>query len=159
WQVSQDGKTWEDLSETAVKNERRMFRIHRLEKVRSARYLRLRVDAVEGPFPTLREVEGYAAADAKGPFADWIVTGYTDEEPKVSEKPDSFTRLARQCPGWEKVPAQQIWLDTFNEAFVAAEPRPVCAFLSGNFKDWCQRTREPWRGTQEVLTRRHLPLW
>jgi hypothetical protein len=159
WQVSDDGATWEDLAETNIKAESRMFRIHRLTKARTARYLRLRIDAAEGKFPTLREVEMYDKTDAKIPFDDWIITVYTDEERKISEEPDGFTHLARQCKGWENVPAQQIWLATFNEAFAAAEPRPMCAFLSGNFADWCQRTREQWRGTQEVLSKRNLPMW
>src|SRR5262249_52271672 len=139
--------------------ESRMFRIHRLTKARTARYLRLHIDKAEGKFPTLREVEVYDRTDARIPFDDWIITVYTDEERKISQESDDFTQLARQCQGWEKLAAQQIWLDTFNEAFVAAEPRPLCAFLSGNFKDWCQRTREPWRGTQEVLAKRNLPIW
>jgi hypothetical protein len=159
WQISDDGKQWQDLGETAVKRETRMFRIHRCKQARTAQFLRLRIDAAEGKFPTLREVEVYAEPDAKIAFDDWFITVQTDEENIVSDKPDSFTKLARQCQGWEKVQVQQVWLSTFNEAFVSAEPRPVCAFLSGNLKDWCQRTREPWRGTQEVLTRRNLPMW
>jgi hypothetical protein len=159
WQISDDGTTWQELKETATKAEARMFRIHRLAKARTARFLRLRIDAAEGAYPTLREVEIYDKPDAKIPFDDWIITVYTDEERKIDLEPDGFTALARQCKGWENVPAQQVWLDAFNEAFTSAEPRPLCAFLSGNFKDWCQRTREPWRGTQEVLTKRNLPIW
>jgi hypothetical protein len=159
WQISDDGDKWTDLSETKINAESRMFRIHRLTKAQTARYLRLRIDAAEGKFPTLREVEIYEKTDAKIPFDDWIITVYTDEERKIANEPDDFTRLARQCKAWENVQSQQIWLDTFNEAFAAAEPRPLCAFLSGNFKDWCERTREPWRGTQEILTKRNLPIW
>jgi hypothetical protein len=159
WQVSDDGTAWQDLSETAIKAETRAFRIHRLAEARTARFLRLRIDAAEGTAPTLREVEIYDKTDAKIPFDDWIITVYTDEERKIDREPDGFTRLARQCKGWENVLAQQVWLDTLNETFASAEPRPLCAFLSGNFKDWCQRTREPWRGTQEVLTKRNLPIW
>jgi hypothetical protein len=136
-----------------------MFRIHRFSKAITARFLRLRIDAAEGKFPTLREVEVYDKTDAKILFDDWIITVYTDEECKIAQEPDAFTQLARQCKGWENVAAQQIWLDTFNEAFVSTEPRPLCAFLSGNFRDWCERTREPWRGTQEVLTKGRLPMW
>src|SRR5262249_30724489 len=108
WQISDDGTAWHDLDETATRNESRMFRIHRLAKVRTARYLRLRIDAAEGPCPTLREVEFYDKTDARIPFDDWIITVYTDEERKIDREPDSFTRLARQCKGWENVPAQQI---------------------------------------------------
>jgi hypothetical protein len=159
WQISDDGQNWADLPDTKITTESRMFRIHRLTKARTARYLRLHIDKAEGKFPTLREVEVSDRTDARIPFDDWIITVYTDEERKISQEPDGFTQLARQRKGWEKLAAQQIWLDTLNEAFVAAEPRPLCAFLSGNFKDWCQRTREPWRGTQEVLAKRNLPIW
>src|SRR5262245_9828211 len=31
WQLSNDGENWRDLTETVVKNESRMFRIHRLK--------------------------------------------------------------------------------------------------------------------------------
>src|SRR5262249_13063323 len=68
-------------------------------------------------------------------------------------------RLARSCPGWAELSFQHVWLGSFDEAFAQAEPRPLCAFLSGNFRDWCQRDREPWRGTQEVLTVGNLPIW
>jgi hypothetical protein len=159
WQISNDGEKWTELTETKTKAESRMYRIHRLSKTIATRYLRLRIDAADGAFPTLREVEFYDKTDARIPFDDWIITVYTDEVRKIAQEPDDFTRLARQCKGWESVPAQQIWLDAFNEAFVSAEPRPLCAFLSGNFRDWCERTREPWRGTQEVLTKGRLPMW
>jgi hypothetical protein len=39
------------------------------------------------------------------------------------------------------------------------EPRPLCAFLSGSFKDWCEVNRNDWRGAQEVLKRKKLPIW
>jgi hypothetical protein len=55
--------------------------------------------------------------------------------------------------------AQQVWLGSFDEAFVNVEPRPLCAFLSGNFRDWCEVSRDPWRGTQSVLKRGRLPMW
>jgi hypothetical protein len=159
WQISQDGKAWLSLPETEVKREARMFRIHRLKKPRQARFLRLEIREALGKFPTLREVEIYAEPAANIAFDPWIITVNTQERRTIADGPDSFTRLARRCKGWEKVQAQQIWLETFNEDFAAVEPRPLCAFLSGNFRDWCQRTRETWRGTQEVLQRRNLPLW
>jgi hypothetical protein len=159
WQISQDGKLWQDLPETRVKKEARLFRIHRLKKAQTCQYLRLNIDAAAGSAPTVREVELYADPEARIAFDDWIVTVNTQEKPVVLEKPDPFTQLARQCRGWKQVQAQQIWLGSFNEDFVSAEPRPLCAFLSGNFRDWCQRTRETWRGTQEVLRKGRLPMW
>ncbi len=70
-----------------------------------------------------------------------------------------FIPLGRSCPGWENLQAQQVWVGNFNEEFVKVEPRPLCAFLSGNFKDWCEIDREPWRGTQQILRRGKLPMW
>jgi len=70
-----------------------------------------------------------------------------------------FIPLAKSCRGWDKLQAQQIWVGTFDNSFVGAEPRPLCAFLSGNFKDWCEVDRSGWRGVEEVLKARRLPLW
>jgi anthranilate/para-aminobenzoate synthase component II len=70
-----------------------------------------------------------------------------------------FERLVRECPGWENVLVQHVWLGDVDESFVAAEPHPLCALLSGNTLDWCQQPREPWRGIQEVLRHRNLPIW
>jgi hypothetical protein len=75
----------------------------------------------------------------------------TTDKPELPSHGQEFIPLARECKGWENLQSQQVWLGTMEEAFVAAEPRPLCAFLSGNFKDWCEVSREPWRGMQEVL--------
>ena len=83
----------------------------------------------------------------------------TEEWGKLPGEEPRFIKLARSCEGWSKLHAQQVWLDSFDEAFVSAEPRPLCAFLTGNTVEWCQRTREPWRGTQEVLRAGRLPIW
>ena len=159
WQASLDGQAWQDLKETEVTNERRLFRIHRLSKPCQARFLRLSILKVEGTFPTLREVEFFADARAVIPFGDWIVAVDTTGESKVPRHGDAFIPLARSCKGWQGLQAQQLCHRDFDEAFVAAEPRPLCVFLSGNFKDWCQQHRADWRGTQEVLTKRNLPMW
>ncbi|MGO8752728.1 MAG: hypothetical protein ACLQNE_42850 [Thermoguttaceae bacterium] len=54
--------------------------------------------------------------------------------------------------GWENTPLQQMWLGDVDESFVAAEPRPLCALLSGNTPEWCEQPREPWRGIQGFLS-------
>ncbi len=159
WQASEDGRAWRDLEETETSRERRLFRIHRLSETRRVRSLRLRISQCVGDAPVLREVELYETPSAKIEFADWIVSVSTRESSELPGGSGAFVRLARECPGWEKVLAQQIWIGDFDEAYVAAEPRPLCAFLTGNSKEWCQRTREPWRGVQEVLARRNLPMW
>jgi hypothetical protein len=159
WQASLDGKDWHDLAETVTTRESRLFRIHRLKEARMVRFLRLRILEAEGKFPALREVEFYAAPDAVVPFDPWVITVNTTGEATLPGPGQDFIPLARACKGWADLQAQQVWLGDFNEAFVAAEPRPLCAFLSGNFKDWCQQNRADWRGTQEVLRGRNLPLW
>jgi hypothetical protein len=162
WQASLDGQQWSDLEETAVESERRTMRVHRLKTPRQLRFLRLTIDSVEGAFPTLREVETFADTRAAVEFPDSIVIVSTLDKPewdKGHPAGSEFVALARKCHGWEHVLAQHVWLDSFDERFVSAEPRPLCAFLTGNFSDWCQKDRAAWRGTQEVLTTGRLPLW
>lgn len=160
WQASADGRAWEDLPETAVADERRAFRLHRLRKVREVSALRLLVrEAGEGTFPTLREAEFFADPKADVRFPPWAVVVSTTGEKKVPGAGTEFVPLARKCKGWDGLQAQNLWLGDFTEAFVAAEPRPLCAFLSGNFIDWCQQDRADWRGTQEVLRAGRLPMW
>ena len=43
WQHSDDGIVWRDLLETAIANETRLFRIHRLKRRVEVRYLRLHI--------------------------------------------------------------------------------------------------------------------
>ena len=160
WQASGDGRTWEDLPETAVADERRTFRLHRLKEAREVRALRLLVrEAGEGRFPTLREAEFFADPKADARFGPWAVVVSTTGEKKVPGAGTEFVALARKCDGWAGLAAQNVWLGDFSEAFLAAEPRPLCAFLSGNFVDWCQQDRTHWRGTQEVLRAGRLPMW
>jgi hypothetical protein len=160
WQGSLDGKTWQDWKETETKRESRMFRIHRLVKPRCARYLRLRVRQAHGAYPTLREVEFHDRVDARIPFPDWTVAvNHETDKVVLPGSGQLFLRLARSCKGWEKLQGQEIFLSNFDEAFVAAEPRPLCAFVTGSLPDWCQRDRKLWRGFQEVLKNRNLPMW
>ncbi len=159
WRWSADGEIWHNLRETETLRERRLFRLHRLREPVEARFLRLHIYETEGDMPTLREAEVYAQPDAKVSFGDWVVAVTTDEDPTLPAGGGRFIRLAKACKGWEGLHAQEVWLDTFDEAFVAAEPRPLCAFLTGNSTEWCQRMQEPWRGTRAVLQKRHLPIW
>jgi hypothetical protein len=159
WQASLDGQTWDDLPETRVRDERRTFRIHRLKHFRQLRYLRLHIDEADGDSPVLREVEFYSNPDAKIAFPHWSVVVSTTGEKKVPGAGTDFIRLARSCRGWESMQAQNVWLGDFDEVFLAVEPRPLCAFLSGNFIDWCQQERTHWRGVQAVLKNKRLPMW
>jgi hypothetical protein len=159
WQGSLDGKSWEDLPETRVLQESRLFRLHRLNQVRRVQYLRLRIDKVEGAFPTLREVEFFADPNAKIAFEPWAVLLDTTGNDQMPGHAGDFLPLAKSCRGWEALEAQHVWLGGFDEAFLQVEPRPLCAFLSGNFIDWCQQKRGNWRGVEEVLRKGHLPMW
>lgn len=159
WQGSLDGQSWHDLQGTRVEQERRLFRVHRLAARERVRFLRVRINAAEGNFPTLREVEFYTEPCASISFPDWIIAVNTTHDPRLPNHGKEFIPLAKSCPGWATLQAQQVWLGSFDEAFCAAEPRSLCAFLSGNFKDWCEVEREPWRGTQEILKHGNLPIW
>jgi hypothetical protein len=159
WQASLDGKSWDDLPETAVADERRSYRLHRLKRARQVRCLRLTIAEADGTFPTLREAEFFADPSAKVSFPEWAVLVNTTGEKKLPSYEQAFLKLAQSCKGWKGLTGQGVWLGNFNEAFVAAEPRPLCAFLTGNFIDWCQQKRTDWRGTQEVLRAGRLPMW
>lgn len=159
WQVSDDGQHWRNLKETVVHCERRMYRVHRLRAPVVAKHLRIAIHLSHGQAATLREVEVYGEVDAEIPFDDWIIGVSSLEEPESVRVPMAFVNLARECEGWEHVPAQCLWHGDFDMEFVSAEPRPLCAFFSGSLLEWCQCSREPWRGVQDVLKSRRLPMW
>lgn len=159
WQWSNDGESWRPIPETVVTHEKRIFRIHRLREPIETRHLRLLVHLSHGTAPTIREVEFYPGVDAEIPFDDWIIAVSSVEDPGSVEVGMRFVNLARECEGWENVSAQLIWHGDFDEEFVSTEPRPLCAFFSGSYLEWCQRSREPWRGVQAVLKSRNLPMW
>ncbi len=164
WQWSTDAKTWHDLEETETKRERRMFRIHRLSKACWVQYLRLMIFESLGGCPTLREVEFRDDPSAKIKFSDWVISvSSTDSSELPAGKgtfwENLFVKLLHQCEGWENGLIQQMWIGDFDKSFVSAEPQPLCAFFTGCAAPWCKRTREPWRGVQEVLKHRNLPMW
>jgi len=159
WQWSANGLDWHDFASTRTTGERRIFRLHRLSAARRVAFLRLQIMAAHGETPELREVEFFSDPKEPVPFPDWIIAVNTTDDPSLPGHGQEFIPLACSCSGWEKLQAQQVWLGSFDEGFLRTEPRPLCAFLSGNFKDWCQISREPWRGTQEVLRKKNLPMW
>lgn len=159
WQASDDGVAWRDLESTRTPADVRTFRLHRLDVRERASFFRLRVDAATGPAPTLREVEFYDGVGDQVPFPPWIVVVNATDNPGLPGHGADFIPLARSVPGWESLGAQQVWLGSFDEPFLSAEPRPLCGFLSGTFAEWCQIDRAPWRGAADVLRRGNLPLW
>jgi hypothetical protein len=159
WQTSSDGRNWHHLLETMTYQEKRLFRIHRLREAVETRHIRLLINLSHG-LPTVREIEFYEEVDAEIAFPDWLLGVSSLEDPdSAAITRNTFIRLARLCEGWETVPAQCLWHGDFDPDFVSVEPRPLCAFFSGSHLEWCQRSREPWRGVQEVLQSRRLPMW
>jgi hypothetical protein len=162
WQYSPDGSSWVDLPETHVVDDVRLYRIHRLEQPVLARGLRWQITSAHGSAPVLREVEWSGAIQHDYQFPDWIVavsTAEANEGPGGLAAGREFLPLIRSCPGWTNTPAQFVWMGDFDPEFVQVEPRPLCAFLSGNFKDWCEKDRRPWRGIEALLKSGELPLW
>jgi GMP synthase-like glutamine amidotransferase len=159
WQYSHDGRSWLDLPGTATGQERRMYRILRLPRTVVARYLRMMILESQNGGPAIREVEFYPEPTSDIDFEDWVVSVSSLEDSELPAEPCPFTRLVRECPDWKHLRVQYLWHGDFDEEFVSAEPRPMCAFLSGSFLEWCQRSREPWRGVQQVLEERNLPMW
>lgn len=157
WELSMDGQSWRPSGGLSQTNERRLFRLHRLTRVETARFARLRISEAHGGFPVLREVEFYDSPEAVVAFPDWVVAVNVTHDATLPGHGQEFIPLAKSADS--ALQAQQVWLTDFRDDFIAAEPRPLCAFLSGSFKDWCEVNREHWRGVQQVLRGRRLPLW
>jgi hypothetical protein len=152
--VSQDGIGWEDLKETVTTDERRTFRIHRLDQRRRVRWVRLAIHGAAGAFPTLREVEFFADSRAEIAFPPWaVVVSTTGSADLPGEGSAAFRRLARSCDSGKELQFQNIWLGDFHERFAEAEPRPLCAFLSGNFMEsHCGQIEWAPRGWELIAT-------
>ena len=157
WSTSMDGINWHTLEETRLKEDHRLFRLHRLEHNERCRFVRLEIQVVHGAFPVLREVEFLRDRHDRLDFPEWAVVVNTTHDPALPGEGQSFIPLAQSCDA--ALQAQQVWLGNFDKNFITAEPRPLCAFLSGNFKDWCEVDRSWWRGTETVLRGRNLPMW
>ena len=159
WEASDDGQAWRTLAGTQVKGEERVFRLHRLPEPRRARWLRLSIASAHGKAPVLREVEVFDSPQARVDFPPWCIAVNATHETALPGHGQEFIPLARSAPGWERLEAQQVLLKTVREDFLRVEPRPLCAFISGSFKDWCEVDRSAWRGLEEVLKAGRLPIW
>lgn len=160
WQFSHDGQTWSDLKETRIVHEQRAFRLHRLQRVVETQWLRLRIDAATASAsgPVLREVEFYPEVDSSVAFPDWLLSVNITDRPN-SKDGLGHLEVARATSADVWLPAQHVDVSAVSAEFVTIEPRPVCMFLSGSYKDWCEVDRSEYRGVEQVLTQRLLPIW
>lgn len=159
WESSLDGVVWTEVPGSRIVHERRIFRIQKWGRPVESRMLRLRIDSVTGGFPTVRELEFLTETDADLKLPDWAVVVNCTHDSSLPNHGQEFIPLVRSVKSGEDVRFQQVWLDSFDEEFLKVEPLPLCAFLSGSFKDWCEVDRTVWRGTQEVLRQGRLPMW
>ncbi len=159
WEISQDGHLWRPLAGAAQIDERRLYRLHRLPRAERGRFIRLNIQAAHGDFPVVREIEIWPDPQAPILFPDWVVAVNVTHDSRLPGEGQAFIPLAKSCAGGHSLQAQQIWLTDLCDTFLAAEPRPLCGFLSGSYRDWCEVNREHWRGVQEVLSDKRLPLW
>ena len=158
WLGSPNGANWMPLSAAAVTNEQRLFRTIRFEQQHEIRFARLAIQEASGEYPAVREISFFAETNAAVPFPEWVVVVNATHDPRLPGEGREFIPLARSTQS-RFVPAQQIWLDRFQADFLEVEPRPLCAFISGSFKDWCEVRREDFRGMAETLTAGRLPIW
>lgn len=159
WQYSDEGLKWLSLRETHVTDENRMYRLHRLTHVVRARHVRLSIDAAHGKFPTLREVEFYPAVDTPVDFPDWIISVDITSGSLGGQVGVEHVTVARRTEAGRGILAQQIGVGRVDPAYLAAEPKPLCMFLSGSFRYWCQVDRQQYRGLEQILKARMLPIW
>lgn len=148
---------WARIGPSWVKHERRIFHLLALPAAIEARELRLHILDAAGDYPSLREVEFLTSTNCA--FPDWAIVVNTTHDSHLPGHGQEFIPLAKQTPAGNTMQFQQIWLDAFDPDFVSLEPQPLCAFLSGNFKDWCEVDRRLWRGTEKVLGDAALPIW
>jgi hypothetical protein len=157
WLGSLDGLDWKPIQGGTVTNEQRLFRFLPFPESPELRFARMEILEASGDFPALREVSFFASTNMPR-FPEWIVVVNATDNPKLPGEGREFIPLARRASkGF--IPAQQVWLDRFNDAFLETEPRPLCAFISGSFKDWCEVRRDDFRGMAEVLKSGQLPIW
>lgn len=159
WEANVDGRAWKAWPEARQERETRTFRLTRLKRAWEVQAVRLIVDRADGPAPVVREIEFFEKPEAAIDFPEWCVVVNVTHDPVVPGHGQEFIPLARSTGAGRDLQAQQIWLPTFDPGFVNVEPRPLCAFLSGSFKDWCAVDRRHWRGTASILRQARMPIW
>ncbi len=154
WFSSPDGTNWQVLPETSIVNERRRIRLIKFNSAMDCKAIRIKVSKASGSTPFLSQLQFF---EKKPLLPHWALVVNTTEDCRLPGHGSDFIPLAQTVePG---LLTQQINLEEFTPGFVEQEPKPICAFLSGNFKDWCEVDRERWRGTQEVLRKQAVPMW
>lgn len=93
------------------------------------------------------------------PAPPWVLVVNSTEDRKVPGHGREFVPLMRSIPGWEKTPAEHIWVGDLNPKFLASKPKPLAIFFSGSFKDWCEVDRNDWKGVEEILKQANVPIW
>lgn len=160
WQYTTDRRHWRRLRGARVDDERRLLRRWPLPAGVEPVGLRMVIDRTQGDFPAVQELRLEAPSDPTPfPAEPWIVVVNSTHDGTLPGHGQEFIPLARSCPGWEHLHAQQIWVPDLDPAFLEAEPRPLAVFLSGSFKDWCEVDRSHWRGVERVLKQAKTPLW
>jgi len=164
WQGTVDGHRWATLPDARVREERRLFRVLRFPRARDYAGLRLVVRSVgngtdNAVGPAVMRADLLESPDAAWPGSSWILVVNSTHDPALPGHGQEFIPLARSCPGWESLGAQQVWVPDVDPGLVDVEPKPLAVFFSGSFKDWCEVDRRHWRGVERVLARGRDPMW
>ena len=141
-----------------MENERRMYRLHRLPRAFEARHVRVLFSSTGGAPPAIREIEVYRRTDQHIEFPPWFFSVSSENERRLTTC-HQFLELARSCDGWGGVTAQYLWHGDYDLELATAEPRPVCAFFTGSYRDWCEVDRSTWKGVETVLRSGKVPMW
>jgi hypothetical protein len=159
WQRSNNGTSWHDIPGSAVTGDTRIFRVVEFAAPVRARHFRMRITAATDGAPSLREIEMFASSGDDVKSDPWFYAINIEGSIELPGYAKNFVPTAQQCAGWEKVQAQYVQAKDFKESILQPEPRPLCAFLSGSTRDWCEVDRRDYEGVEEVLRNRNLPMW
>lgn len=154
WEWSKDGDRWIAIPNTTMTNDARLLRLHQLRRSVTTKFLRLRYDH--------GQATGEAVFDSHPRREDlqrMVLIVNSTHDSTLPNHGQEFFPLLKSIHGWENTRAQQVWVRDFNPALVDAEPRPLAVFFSGSFKDWCEVDRSHWRGVEQVLKKKIVPIW
>lgn len=160
WQASRDGEHWFSLSKPTTPEDR-CYRVWRFPHRPEARYIRFWVPESESSLQeiVLREVELYSDPQDAVTFPPWILAVNVTHDPRLPGHGQEFIPLAQSSSPEMQLQAQQVFLTSVRPDFLKSEPKPLAVFLSGSFKDWCEVDRQQWKGIEQVLRQRSVPMW